>query len=140
VPDVALPLLDEAEAIRWVLERKPASLDSIIVDKGFLDGSARSARRSGAPDGCVSGDRTKERLRSGLLRRLQAARDEEVGFMGLRRLSGPRRVAWGGRPGDGGQRDLMLGAGRPNAAPGRLTPVSPASCSSWSCAGEPAFG
>ncbi len=46
----------------------------------------------------MSGDRTKERLRSGLLRRLQAARDEEVGFMDCdASLAPPSCLGWSAR-------------------------------------------
>jgi len=43
--DVVLPVLDEAEALPWVLERMPAGYRPIVVDNGSRDGSADVARR-----------------------------------------------------------------------------------------------
>jgi glycosyltransferase involved in cell wall biosynthesis len=48
VADVVLPVLDEREAIPWVLERMPASLHPIVVDNGSTDGSGELAARLGA--------------------------------------------------------------------------------------------
>lgn len=46
--DVVLPVLDEAEAIPWVLERMPAGYRPIVVDNGSTDGSGAIARALGA--------------------------------------------------------------------------------------------
>ena len=46
--DVILPVLDEAEALPWVLGRMPAGMRPLVVDNGSTDGSARIARRLGA--------------------------------------------------------------------------------------------
>ncbi len=46
--DVVLPVLDEREAIPWVLERLPPTIRPIVVDNGSSDGSADVARRLGA--------------------------------------------------------------------------------------------
>jgi len=46
--DVVLPVLDEAGAIPWVLERMPAGVRPIVVDNGSTDGSADLARSLGA--------------------------------------------------------------------------------------------
>jgi len=48
MPDVVLPVLDEAEALPWVLDRMPTTFDPIVVDNGSTDGSAEIARRLGA--------------------------------------------------------------------------------------------
>ncbi|MBJ7471753.1 MAG: glycosyltransferase family 2 protein [Solirubrobacteraceae bacterium] len=48
VPDLILPVLNEAEAIPWVLERVPAGYTPIVVDNGSTDGSADVAARLGA--------------------------------------------------------------------------------------------
>ena len=45
---VVLPVLDEAEAIPWVLERMPSGFEPIVADNGSSDGSAQLARRLGA--------------------------------------------------------------------------------------------
>jgi glycosyltransferase involved in cell wall biosynthesis len=46
--DVVLPVLDEAEAIPWVLERMPAGYRPIVVDNDSTDGSGGIARAMGA--------------------------------------------------------------------------------------------
>ncbi len=39
MPDVVLPVLDEAEALPWVLGRMPDGYRAIVVDNGSTDGS-----------------------------------------------------------------------------------------------------
>ena len=46
--DVVLPCLDEADALRWVLDRIPDGARAIVVDNGSTDGSGALARRLGA--------------------------------------------------------------------------------------------
>jgi dTDP-L-rhamnose 4-epimerase len=46
--DVVLPVLNEAEAIPWVLGRFPDGFRPIVVDNGSTDGSAAVARALGA--------------------------------------------------------------------------------------------
>src|SRR5712664_1070472 len=46
--DVILPVLNEAEAIPWVLGRLPLGFRPIVVDNGSTDGSAAIARDLGA--------------------------------------------------------------------------------------------
>jgi glycosyltransferase involved in cell wall biosynthesis len=48
MPDVILPVLDEAEALPWVLGRMPGGFDPIVVDNGSQDGSPQIAARLGA--------------------------------------------------------------------------------------------
>jgi len=48
VPDVVLPVLDEAEALPGVLGAMPAGFHPIVVDNGSLDGSAQIATDLGA--------------------------------------------------------------------------------------------
>jgi glycosyltransferase involved in cell wall biosynthesis len=48
VPDVVLPMLDEAEAIEAVLAAMPAGYRPIVVDNGSTDGSPELARAAGA--------------------------------------------------------------------------------------------
>jgi len=48
VIDVVLPVLDEAEALPWVLGRMPTGLRPIVVDNGSGDGSGEIARSLGA--------------------------------------------------------------------------------------------
>ena len=47
MPDVILPVLDEREALPWVLERLPAGYLPIVVDNGSRDGSGALAARLG---------------------------------------------------------------------------------------------
>jgi rSAM/selenodomain-associated transferase 1 len=46
--DVILPVLDEREAIPWVLERMPKGYRALVVDNGSTDGSAEVAAALGA--------------------------------------------------------------------------------------------
>ncbi|MDQ6928149.1 MAG: glycosyltransferase family 2 protein [Actinomycetota bacterium] len=46
--DVVLPVLDEAEALAWVLDRIPPNYAVIVADNGSTDESADIARRLGA--------------------------------------------------------------------------------------------
>jgi glycosyltransferase involved in cell wall biosynthesis len=48
MPDVVLPVLDEADAIPWVLARMPPGYRPIVVDNGSTDGSAAIAAALGA--------------------------------------------------------------------------------------------
>ncbi len=48
MPDVVLPVLDEADAIPTVLARLPRGYEPIVVDNGSTDGSANVALRLGA--------------------------------------------------------------------------------------------
>ena len=48
MPDVVLPVLNEAAAIPWVLERMPTGYRPIVVDNGSEDDSAAVAARLGA--------------------------------------------------------------------------------------------
>jgi glycosyltransferase involved in cell wall biosynthesis len=46
--DVVLPVLNESEALPWVLNRLPAGFSPIVVDNGSTDGSPEIARSLGA--------------------------------------------------------------------------------------------
>jgi glycosyltransferase involved in cell wall biosynthesis len=46
--DVVLPVLNEADALPWVLGRLPACFSPIVVDNGSNDGSPQIARSLGA--------------------------------------------------------------------------------------------
>ena len=46
--DVVLPVLDEAQALPWVLERMPDGYRAIVADNGSTDGSATIAAGFGA--------------------------------------------------------------------------------------------
>src|SRR3954451_311064 len=46
--DVVLPVLNERQALTWVLGRMPAGYGAIVVDNGSTDGSGQWARQLGA--------------------------------------------------------------------------------------------
>src|SRR4051812_18643240 len=48
MPDVILPVLDEAAALPWVLSRMPDGYTPMVVDNGSSDGSAEIASALGA--------------------------------------------------------------------------------------------
>jgi glycosyltransferase involved in cell wall biosynthesis len=48
VPDVILPVLDEAQALTSLLADLPAGYRAVVVDNGSTDGSAEIAARAGA--------------------------------------------------------------------------------------------
>jgi glycosyltransferase involved in cell wall biosynthesis len=48
VPDVILPVLDEAAALPWVLGRMPIGFRPIVVDNGSTDGSGEIASALGS--------------------------------------------------------------------------------------------
>lgn len=48
MPDVILPVLNEAQALPWVLGRMPAGFNPIVVDNGSTDGSGDLAAGLGA--------------------------------------------------------------------------------------------
>jgi glycosyltransferase involved in cell wall biosynthesis len=108
VPDVILPVLDEAEALPVVLGRVPAGYRPIVVDNGSTDGSAAIAARLGAEvvlepargfgAACFAG--------------LRAARDELVCFMDADGSLDPRELDVVVAPVAAGEADLVLGARR----------------------------
>ena len=76
-PDVVLPVLNEVDAIPWVLERMPAGYRPIIVDNGSTDGSGDIA----AQPRRARGRRARAGVRRGVLRRALAATADVVCFM-----------------------------------------------------------
>ena len=49
MPAVVLPVLNERDALPWVLGRMPAGYEPIVVDNGSTDGSGSGRRRAAAP-------------------------------------------------------------------------------------------
>jgi glycosyltransferase involved in cell wall biosynthesis len=108
VPDVVLPVLNEREAIPWVLERMPAGFTPIVADNGSTDGSGDLARSLGAHvvvepapgfgAACFAG--------------LSAATDEIVCFMDCDATFDPGDLPRVAAPVQAGDADLVLGARR----------------------------
>jgi glycosyltransferase involved in cell wall biosynthesis len=108
VPDVVLPVLNEREAIPWVLERMPAGFTPIVADNGSTDGSGDLARSLGAQvvleptpgfgAACFAG--------------LSAATGEIVCFMDCDASFDPRDLTRIAAPVETGEADLVLGARR----------------------------
>jgi len=124
--DVVLPVLDEAEALPWVLGRMPAGFDPLVVDNGSTDGSAGLARRLGA--------RVVEEPRRGFgaacFAGLTAARSEVVAFMDCDASLDPAELSRVAGPAAEGAADLVLGARRadPGAWPASARIANRALC------------
>jgi len=112
MPDVILPVLDEAEALPWVLARMPAGYHPIVVDNGSHDGSAAIALAAGAH--VVSEPRRGfgAACYAGLL----AATADVVCFMDADASLDPRELPLVAGPVLAGEAQLVLGARR--AQPG----------------------
>ena len=117
MPDVVLPVLDEREALPWVLERMPPGYDPIVVDNGSTDGSGELAAALGAR---VVREETPG-FGAACFAGLTAARAELVCFMDCDASVDPRELSRVTDPVAHGTADLVLGARRP--APGASWPV-----------------
>ncbi len=104
--DVILPVLDEAEALPWVLGRLPAGFRAIVVDNGSRDGSADVAAAHGAQ--VVSEPRRGfgAACYAGLL----ASRGDVVCFMDCDASLDPQDLPLVAGPVARGAADLVLGA------------------------------
>ena len=95
MPTVVLPVLDEAQALPWVLARMPLGYTPIVVDNGSTDGSAQVAARLGA--------RVVHEPRRGFgaacYAGLVAATDDVVCFMDCDASLDPRDLPQRGGPG-----------------------------------------
>jgi glycosyltransferase involved in cell wall biosynthesis len=109
MPDVILPVLDEAAALPWVLGRIPAGYRPVVVDNGSTDGSAEIAGALGATvvreprrgfgAACVAG--------------LRAARADVVCFADCDGSLDPAELPAVAGPVLRGEADLVLGRRRP---------------------------
>ncbi len=106
MPDVVLPVLDEVEALPWVLSRMPAGYRPIVVDNGSSDGSAEVAASLGA--------HVVSELRRGFgaacWTGLMTADDEIVCFMDCDGSLDPAELETVAEPVRTGRSDLCLGA------------------------------
>src|SRR6185312_792018 len=106
--DVVLPVLDEAAALPWVLERMPPGYRAVVADNGSADGSPELARSLGAQvvvepqrgfgAACFAG--------------LRAARSDVVCFMDCDGSLDPADLPLVAEPVVAGRAGLMLGARR----------------------------
>ena len=110
--DVVLPVLDEAAALPWVLERMPPGFRPLVVDNGSRDGSAEIADRLGARVVHEPRRGFGAACHAGLL----AARAEVLCFMDCDGSLDPAELPSLAGPVEGGDADLVLGARR--AEPG----------------------
>lgn len=104
--DVILPVLDEADALPWVLGRMPTGYRALVVDNGSSDGSADVARRLGAE--VV----TEPRLGFGsaCFAGLTSATRPLVAFMDADASLDPAELATVVGPVAAGRADLVLGS------------------------------
>jgi glycosyltransferase involved in cell wall biosynthesis len=108
VTAVVLPVLNERDALPWVLSRMPAGYQPIVVDNGSSDGSGALARRLGAQ--VVSEPRPG--FGAACFAGLLAARDDVVCFMDCDASLDPRELPRVTAPIVAGEADLVLGARR----------------------------
>lgn len=111
MPDVILPVLDEARAIPWVLGRMPPGFAPIVVDNGSSDGSAEVAAALGARVVTEPRRGFGAACHAGLL----AARAGIVCFMDCDGSLDPRELPDVVAPVASGAADLVLGARAPVA-------------------------
>ncbi len=106
--EVILPVLDEAEALPWVLGRVPPGFVPIVVDNGSRDGSAAIARRLGAQ----VVDEPRRGFGAACFAGLWAAGAETVCFMDCDGSLDPGELPALTAPVLAGVADLALGARR----------------------------
>jgi glycosyltransferase involved in cell wall biosynthesis len=106
--DVVLPVLDEAEALPWVLTRMPPGFRPLVVDNGSRDGSPEVAAALGARVVAEPRRGFGAACHAGLL----AARTEVVCFMDCDGSLDPVELPRVAAPVEAGEAELLLGARR----------------------------
>jgi glycosyltransferase involved in cell wall biosynthesis len=114
MPNVILPVLDEAEAIPTVLAGIPAGWTPIVVDNGSVDGSAAVARDHGA----VVVTEPRRGFGSACHAGLVAATEDVVAFMDCDGSFDGADLARVAAPVLSGELDLVLGARTPDSGTG----------------------
>jgi glycosyltransferase involved in cell wall biosynthesis len=112
MPDVVLPVLDEAEALPTVLARMPDGYEPIVVDNGSDDGSGDVARRLGAR----VIDEPHRGFGAACRAGLRAASSDVVCFMDCDGSLDPADLPRVAVPVSEGAAGLVLGSRRPVAA------------------------
>lgn len=105
MPDVVLPVLDEAEALRGVLARFPVGYRPIVVDNGSTDGSASIAAALGAMVVAEPARGFGHACFAGLM----AAKDDVVCFMDCDGSLDPADLPLVAEPVATGRADLVIG-------------------------------
>src|SRR5918994_1054842 len=103
---VVLPVLDEREALPWVLGRIPAGYEPLVVDNGSADGSGELARHLGAR----VVDEPRRGFGAACWAGLGAATSDVVAFMDCDASLDPQELARVTDPVTRGRADLVLGA------------------------------
>jgi glycosyltransferase involved in cell wall biosynthesis len=103
---VVLPVLNEREALPWVLGRVPAGYEPIVVDNGSTDGSGDVARSLGAQVVVE----TRPGFGAACFAGLTAARTDVVCFMDCDASFDPRELPLVADPVAAGDAGLVLGA------------------------------
>ncbi len=111
MPDVVLPVLDEANALPVVLARLPRDYAPIVVDNGSTDGSGVTARRLGAR----VVDEPRRGFGAACFAGLRAATSEVVCFMDCDGSLDAADLPLVSEPVTAHEADLVLGARRPTA-------------------------
>ena len=111
MPDVILPVLNERDALPWVLERMPAGYTPIVVDNNSTDGSGELAASLGAR----VVHETTPGFGAACFAGLTAATAELVCFMDCDASFDPEELPKVADPVTAGDFDLMLGARKPTA-------------------------
>lgn len=109
VIDVVFPVLDEADALPWVLRRLPPGHRAIVVDNGSTDGSAAVAADLGA----TVVDEPRRGFGAACAAGLSAATAEVVAFCDADASLDPWQLPLVTGPVLEGCADLVLGARRP---------------------------
>jgi len=116
VTDVILPVLDEAQALPWVLDRMPTGFHPVVVDNGSVDGSGDIARGLGA----LVIEEPRPGFGSACFAGLIAARSEVVCFMDCDGSLDPRELSRIASPVAADDADLVMGS---RQAPGCAWPL-----------------